>query len=113
MKIVIPKYDSEISKLLKTDSNVILDFYANWCGPCKVVSKAFDEVKKENIFKNITLIKINIEKFDKLAGVYNIKSLPTVVFTSDVTGERKNLKTKVGTITKVALIELIGEVYDK
>ena len=113
MKIVIPKYDSEISKLLKTDSNVILDFYAGWCNPCKVLAKSFDEIKKENIFTNLTLIKVDIEKFSDLANIYNIKSLPTVVFTSDISGERKNLKTKVGAMTKNSIIEIIGEVYEK
>jgi len=111
MKIVTPKDDQAISKLFKTDSDIILDFYANWCGPCKSVSKAFSEIEKEEIFKNLTVIKINIEHFSHLASVYNVKSLPTIIFTTDHTGERKNIKTKVGSVNKNDLITLIGDAY--
>tara|TARA_R110001592_G_scaffold360706_1_gene669580 strand:- start:689 stop:1030 length:342 start_codon:yes stop_codon:yes gene_type:complete len=113
MKIVTPRDDQEISKLFKTDSNIILDFYANWCGPCKSVSTAFSEIAKEEMFKNLTVIKINIEKFSHLSNVYNIKSLPTIIFTTDHAGERKNIKTKVGSVNKNDLITLIDDAYEQ
>ena len=113
MKIVTPSDDAEIRNLLETPSNIILDFYADWCGPCKVITKSFQAIKKDNLFKDITLIKIDIGKFNDLAKEYNVKSLPTVVYTSDDSGERKNLKTKIGSMNKSDLIQLIGTVYEK
>ena len=59
MKIVTPSDDAEIRSLLETPSNIILDFYADWCGPCKVITKSFQEIKKDNLFKDVTLIKID------------------------------------------------------
>jgi len=113
MKIVTPNDDSEISTLFKTDHNIILDFYADWCSPCKFITQSFQEIKKENLFNDITLIKIDISKFNDLAKVYNVKSLPTIVYTSNTSGERKSLKTKVGSMSKNELIKLIGTVYEK
>ena len=112
MKIVTPRDDTELSKLLRTDENIILDFYANWCGPCKTVSKSFEEIKKENMFTNITLIKVNIEIFTAFSNIYNIKSLPTIICTSDASGERKNLKIKVGSLNKNELVKMIGKAYE-
>ena len=45
MKIVTPSDDAEIRSLLETPSNIILDFYADWCGPCKVLTPLMENVK--------------------------------------------------------------------
>ncbi len=66
MKIVSPKDEYEISKLFKTDSNVILDFYADWCGPCKVLSRSFEEISNENMFNEERInLKIKIGSMNK------------------------------------------------
>ena len=114
MKIVSPKDEYEISKLFKTDSKVILDFYADWCGPCKVLARSFEEISNENMFDDITLIKIDIAKFTDLSRIYNVKSLPHVVYTTeDSDEERINLKIKTGSMDKSDLIEMIGKIYEK
>tara|TARA_R110000868_G_scaffold121004_1_gene321047 strand:- start:768 stop:1112 length:345 start_codon:yes stop_codon:yes gene_type:complete len=114
MKIVSPKDNTEISKLFKTDSNIILDFYADWCGPCKVLARSFEEISNENMFNDITLIKIDIAKFTDLSRIYNVRSLPHVVYTTeDSDKERINLKIKVGSMNKSDLIEMIGKIYEK
>ena len=112
MKIIDIREHSEYSKIIKTDNNIILDFYANWCGPCKVLLKTFEDIKNDNTFDNVTIVKINVDNFPDIAKSYNVRSMPTMVFTSDNSGDRKTLKTKVGNMHKNDLIELIGSVYN-
>lgn len=57
----------------------ILDFYADWCGPCKMLAPVLDELQKEYNGK-IQVFKVDTEKEKELAAVFGIKSLPTIVF---------------------------------
>lgn len=58
----------------------MVDFWANWCGPCVMLSPILDEIATE---KSITLIKVDVESEPKLAEKYNITSLPTVTIFKD------------------------------
>ena len=113
MKLIKIREDSELAKLLKTESNLILDFYADWCGPCKVLSKTLQDVSSSGVFENVTVLKINVDNFSDVAKNYKVRSMPTLIFTSDVSGEREVLKTKVGNISKNDLQELLGSLYEQ
>lgn len=63
---------------LMTQGNVVVDFYAVWCGPCKALAPVIHDLAKEN--KHITFIKVNTETFSGLSSKYNIRSLPTLIF---------------------------------
>ena len=72
----------EISKtnfetLLNSDKTVLLDFYADWCGPCRMVSPIVDEIAKEN--PQLLVGKINVDLEPELAGQFNVASIPTLV----------------------------------
>jgi thioredoxin 1 len=60
---------------------VILDFYADWCGPCKKLGPIFSDLS--NQYSNITFIKINTDNAEELAKYYDVSALPTVLFIND------------------------------
>ena len=61
------------------DKPAIVDFYADWCGPCKVLAPTLEELSKEYDGK-IDIYKIDTEKEQELAGVFGIRSIPSILF---------------------------------
>lgn len=55
----------------------LLDFYADWCGPCKMQSPILDEIAEEN--EKVKVCKINVDEEDELSEKYNIMSIPTMM----------------------------------
>ncbi len=74
-------FDYENNKEWKYNGKIpaILDFYADWCGPCKMVAPLLDELQKEYGGK-LQVFKVNTDKEKELAAVFGIRSLPTIVF---------------------------------
>ena len=67
------------SKIIEGKETAIVDFFAEWCGPCKVLGPIFDSVSNDFAGK-LGFYKINIDKETSLAAQYNILSIPTVLF---------------------------------
>lgn len=67
---------------IRTNKVVVMDFYADWCGPCKAFNPTLERLSKEYAGKAI-VGKINIDKSEKIANKYNIKSIPTVLYFKD------------------------------
>lgn len=65
-------------KEVKNNENVLVDFYATWCPPCKSLSPIVEEIEKENA--DIKFLKINVDDEQELAIEYGIMSVPTLVF---------------------------------
>lgn len=62
---------------------IVADFYAEWCGPCKMLSPLMDQMSKENKDSNVKFVKINVDQEQELAGQYGVMSIPTVIFFKD------------------------------
>ena len=74
LKITNENFEREV---LESNVPVIVDFYAQWCGPCKTMSPIIDSIAKEN--KDVKVGKINVEEEEKLAFKYDIISIPTII----------------------------------
>ena len=61
------------------DKPAIIDFYAVWCGPCRMFSPVFEEVSDEYLGK-VDFYKVNVEEEEELAALFNVRSIPTIVF---------------------------------
>jgi len=64
-------------EVLKSDKMVVLDFYADWCGPCKMQSPVIDKLAEERV--DIKVGKINVDENQELAEKYGIMSIPTII----------------------------------
>ena len=91
--------DKEDFNELISSGNVLVDFYATWCGPCKML-----EGELEAIEDKIKIVKVDIDKFQKLTSEYRIMSVPTMIFFKD--GEKK--EEIVGYHTSNELLEVIN-----
>lgn len=68
-------FDSEV---LKSDKPVVVDFYADWCGPCKAVAPILEELAKEHSDK-VKFVKLNVDEAKNTAASFGIMSIPTVI----------------------------------
>jgi len=89
--------------LLESEKLVIVDFWATWCGPCRMLSPLLDEVEEEMADK-ITVVKVNVDDADEIAMRYRIMSIPTLIFFKD----GKMVDRSVGAMPKSSLIEKIN-----
>lgn len=74
-------FNFEASKEWKYEGNkpCLIDFYANWCGPCKMVAPILEELQKE-YGDRIVIYKVNTEDEQELAGMFGIQSIPSLLF---------------------------------
>lgn len=93
-------FDTEISN---SDKPVLVDFWAPWCGPCRMLSPVVDEIAEEE--STIKVCKVNIDEQPELAEKYGVMTIPTLLIIKD--GEIVNRS--VGAKPKKAILDLIGE----
>lgn len=90
-------------EVLKADKPVLIDFWAPWCGPCRMLSPVLDEVEEEMSDK-ISVVKVNVDDADQIAMQYRIMSIPTLLFFKNGQVVDKT----VGAMAKNVLIEKIN-----
>lgn len=81
MSVVNLSKDTFSSKILQSKGVVFVDFFATWCGPCKMTGPIIDQLAEE--FKNITFYKVDVDENGDLASTYSIFSIPTFIIFKD------------------------------
>ncbi|MFH1132586.1 MAG: thioredoxin [Pseudomonadota bacterium] len=94
-------------KVIKSDILVLVDFWAPWCGPCRMVGPVLEELAKEYAGR-IKVVKVNVDEEQKIAGSLGIRSIPTMIIYKD--GDIK--ETTIGAQGKDALAQLIDRFID-
>ena len=74
LKITAANFENEV---LRSDKPVLLDFYADWCGPCKMLSPVVDEIAGE--VSGCKVVKLNVDEAPNVAARYNVMSIPTLM----------------------------------
>lgn len=101
MGVLEVKSESFEEMVLKSDKTVLIDFYADWCGPCKVMAPIVEKIANEN--QEIMVVKVNIDNETDIAVKYGIMSIPTFVVIKN--GEEVNRV--VGAVDKSELENII------
>lgn len=88
---------------LVSEGVVLVDFYADWCGPCRMIAPVLEEVSGERT--DIKVVKIDVDTFGNLAKRFSVFSIPTLKLFKD----GKAVGTKVGYVAKVPLLKFVDE----
>ena len=96
MVIALTKDNFE-SEVLNCDKKILIDFYAVWCGPCRMVSPIVDKIAEEN--PDIKVCKVNVDEEEELAAKFGVSSIPSLF----VVKNREIIAEKVGFAPKAEL----------
>lgn len=103
-KIITLTDDSFEEDVLKAKNLVLVDFWAAWCGPCKMIAPILDEIAEEYEGK-LTVAKLNIDENPEAAPTYGVRGIPALLLFK----EGKVVATKVGANPKAAIKAFIDE----
>ncbi len=93
---------SSFSSIIDSDTPVLVDFFADWCGPCKVLAPILKEVKDE-LGDAIKIVKIDVDKNQPLSAKYQVRGVPTMILFK----EGKQLWRQSGVVQKKNLVDII------
>lgn len=94
--------NDSFQNLINSDKPVLIDFYATWCGPCQMLGPILKEVK-ENLGERVSIIKIDVDKNQEIASVYQVRGVPTMMLFQ----KGKQLWRQSGVLSKEEIIQTI------
>lgn len=104
MSVITLTKDNFTTEVLQSEKPVLIDFWANWCGPCRMLAPIVDEIAEETTAAKVC--KVNIDEEPELARQFHVMSIPTLVLIKD--GQLVN--TSVGVKPKAAILKMLEQV---
>ncbi len=101
MSVVVITKDNFESEVIRSDKPVLIDFWASWCGPCRMLSPLVDEIAEER--NDIKVGKVNVDEERELAASFKISSIPTLVVIKDA----KVVDSSVGAVPKEKILSML------
>ncbi|HIU82608.1 MAG TPA: thioredoxin [Candidatus Faecicola pullistercoris] len=102
MAVVKVTKDNFESEVLNSDKTVLIDFWASWCGPCRMLSPIIDSLAEET--DEVKICKVNVDEENDLAGSFGVMSIPTLIVIKD----KKIINQSVGVQQKAAIKQMLG-----
>lgn len=90
------------TEVMQSDKTVLIDFWAEWCGPCRMMSPIIDEVA--DTISDVKVCKVNVDEAADLASMFGIESIPTLI----VIKNGQTVNKSIGLISKDKVLELIN-----
>ena len=103
MALITVTKDNFKDEVLSSDKPVLLDFWASWCGPCRMVSPVIDEIAEQRA--DIKVGKVNVDEEGELAQMFGIMSIPTLVVVKD----GKVVRQTVGVRPKQEILDMLED----
>ena len=97
--------NTNFQELIEGDKPVMIDFWATWCGPCRILSPTVDEIADEYADR-ITVAKCNVDDAEEIAMQFRIMSIPTLIFLKDGVVVDK----RVGVVSKEEIVSIINSI---
>ncbi len=102
MSVVTITKENFRTEVLESDKPVLVDFWAAWCGPCRMLSPVVDEIAEET--GSVKVGKVNVDEQPALAEQFGVASIPTLILFKD----GKAVETSVGVRPKAAILAMLG-----
>ena len=93
---------SNFSEIIKGETVTLVDFYADWCGPCKTLAPILKDTKT-TLGDKVKIVKIDVDKNQELSSTYQVRGVPTLILFKD----GKQLWRQSGVVTKEELVRII------
>lgn len=102
MNVLILEENNFEEEVLKANGKILVDFYADWCGPCKMMAPIIEEIAEE-VKETVKVGKVNVDNNQELAIKYDVMSIPTIMLFEN----GKAIKTFIGVTDKQEILDVL------